>query len=674
MELSQLQGVGKARLEAMHAAGILSLRDLLYTVPVKYKDASAVIPAAAARAGEYACFYLRRVGEPKLAWFGKTCRVTSHWEDVSGELECSWFNQPWMKETLMKRTSALLYGRAERYGSTWRLVNPSLEDETRIAPVYRPVKGLPQKTHDKLVKQAMAFVESVCPETLPEGLLQKYNLRCCADSLRSLHAPQSMEDVGSARRRIAFEQMLLYQAAVYRVKSLRRHGVPMVLPEDRQRAYWSLLPFEPTAAQRRSLREIVSDMASDTAMARMVQGDVGCGKTAIAVGAMQLCTEAGYQAALMVPTEILARQHYAYCKTFFEKQGIACGLLVGGMCAGERRKAMIHLSNGDWRVVIGTHALISSEVVYQQLGLCITDEQHRFGVSQRTALLNKGLRGQGKDSRSAHLLVMSATPIPRSLALVMFGDLDVSVVDELPPGRLPVITRIVPEEKREDMYVFLRKMLAAGQQAYIVCPLVDESEEGAALKAATSHVAELQKGPLKGFTLGLTHGRQNAAEKERVIGAFAEGKIRVLVATTVIEVGVNVPAATAMIVEDADRYGLAQLHQLRGRVGRGSVKSWCFLMARENERLRALTKTNDGFEIARKDLELRGPGEILGTQQHGANKAAQSILYGDMGLLYEAARCVEEMEADSSQRIAWKWLQERAGQYLDQVTRTVSMS
>ncbi|MCL1855828.1 MAG: ATP-dependent DNA helicase RecG, partial [Clostridia bacterium] len=632
MELSQLQGVGKARLEAMHAAGILSLRDLLYTLPVRYRDVSAAIPAGAARAGVYACFFLRRVGEPKLVRFGNNSRVTSLWEDDTGELECTWFNQPWMKENLIKRTTALLYGRVERYGSRIQLVNPSLEDETRIMPVYRPIGGLPQKIHENLVKQAIAFVEAACPETITEKMLRKYNLYRCADSLHILHAPQNMEDIEPARRRIAFEQMLLYQTAVRMIKNLRRRGIPLSLPKNGQEAYWNLLSFEPTAAQRRTLQEIARDMASNNAMARMVQGDVGCGKTAVAVGAIQLCAAAGYQSALMAPTEILARQHYEHCKAFFTKQGVACGILTGGMGAVERREAIRHIASGHWQVVIGTHALISKDVVYQRLGLCITDEQHRFGVGQRTALLNKGLRAEGAESCSAHLLVMSATPIPRSLALIMFGDLDVSVVDELPPGRLPVATRIVPEEKRGNMYAFLRKMLDKGQQAYIVCPLVDESEADAALKAVTSHVAELQRGPLKGFKLGFTHGKQKSEEKERIISAFAEGKVQVLVTTTVIEVGVNVPAATAMIVEDADRYGLAQLHQLRGRVGRGSAKSWCFLLARENERLRALTKTNDGFEIARKDLELRGPGEILGSQQHGAGRTTQSVLYGDMGL------------------------------------------
>ncbi|MEA5016640.1 MAG: ATP-dependent DNA helicase RecG [Candidatus Limiplasma sp.] len=674
MELAALQGVGKARLAALNATGIFSLRDLLFSFPLRYKDAGSVQPLCQAQAGEYACFSLRRAGEPKLLRLGKSVRVTSLWEDDTGKLTCCWFNQPWMKQALMKRTRALIYGRVERYGGQWQMVNPSLEEESRIIPVYRPMEGVPQKVHESLTRQALAYVEEACPETLPQGLRQAHGLMGRGEAVRALHAPRSMGEVNAARRRIAFEQMLLYQAAVRRVKGLRKQAYPMEASLRRQEDYWARLPFTPTGAQRRTLAEIARDMASETAMGRMVQGDVGCGKTAIALGAMELCIRSGYQAALMAPTEILARQHYESARPFFQWQGIACGLLTGGMPAQERREALARLAGGEWQAVIGTHALISRDVAYRNLGLCVTDEQHRFGVGQRTALLNKGLSGQGEGARAPHLLVMSATPIPRTLALAMFGDLDVSVVDELPPGRLPITTRIVPEGKREGMYAFLREKLEAGRQAYIVCPLVEESEAMEALKAVTTHVAELAAGPLKGFALGLTHGKQPPAEKERTIQAFAQGKLQVLVATTVIEVGVNVPNATLMIIEDADRYGLAQLHQLRGRVGRGAEQSWCFLLAKENERLRALTKTNDGFVIAQKDLELRGPGEILGTQQHGMSPVAGALLFGDMALLYEAAQCVEEMESDPAQSQVWEELQLQAEQYLGDAAQRVSMS
>ena len=372
-------------------------------------------------------------------------------------------------------------------------------------------------------------------------------------------------------------------------------------------------------------------------MARMVQGDVGSGKTAVAMGAMLLCARAGWQAALMAPTELLARQHYEGMRAFFEAQGCPCGLLVGGMPAAKRREALENIASGAWRVVVGTHALISRDVVYQRLGLCVTDEQHRFGVAQRTALINKG----GDGTHAPHLLVMSATPIPRSLALVLYGDLDLSVIDELPPGRLPVNTRIVSEGKREAMYGFLREQLSAGRQAYIVCPLVEEDEDSGedGLKAVKAHAQELARGPLKGFRVGLTYGGQPSREKTAALADFAAGHTQVLVATTVIEVGVNVPNATVMIVEDADRYGLAQLHQLRGRwggeAGRAGAFSWpgpttaCALWPHKR-RLRGGPR---GSGAAR-------PGRTAGRAPAWRGGLAG---LGDAQLLYEAARCAEEL-------------------------------
>ena len=358
-------------------------------------------------------------------------------------------------------------------------------------------------------------------------------------------------------------------------------------------------------------------------------------------------------------------------KAFFEAKGFGCGLLLGSMTARERKEAKRCLETGEWRVAIGTHALISKSVVYQNLGLCITDEQHRFGVAQRTALINKG----ADQTHAPHLLVMSATPIPRSLALVMFGDLDISIMDELPPGRLPVTTRIVSEEKRDGMYGFLKKELDEGRQAYIVCSLVDESETAEQLKAAKSLADELQRGVLKEYRVGLTYGNQPAQEKEAALHDFASGVTNVLVATTVIEVGVNVPNASLMIIEDADRYGLAQLHQLRGRVGRGTAQSWCFLMAKANDRLRTLTSTNDGFEVARADLEQRGPGELLGTRQHGeALIPGGAAAFGSMQLLYEAAHCAEELQNDPTRKDAWAAVTEQAMKLVGRLSERVSIS
>ena len=487
MELSEIKGIGKTRLNALHAAGICSLRDLLYTVPCKYRDLGRMTTIAEAPPGMPATLQLVREGEAKLSRHGKLSRVTCTFSDDTARITAVWFNQPYMRNVLNNVTRLTLHGTVEPQGKGKKLLNPSIEKDLRIIPVYKPIEGLPQRIHEKIVREVLDQADEICYETLPEDIRAEYELIDCAEAIRSLHAPHNMDEVVQARRRFAFEQMLLYQAAVRMVREIRREG-PMILSDvqDRQ-TFWNALPFEPTGAQKRTLEEISADLSSGRAMARMVQGDVGSGKTAVAMGAMLLCVQAGYQCALMAPTEILARQHYEGMKPFFESRGYPCGLLLSGMTAQERRKAKRSLETGEWKVVIGTHALISKSISYCNLGLCITDEQHRFGVAQRTALINKGVSGE----TSPHLLVMSATPIPRSLALMMFGDLDLSIMDELPPGRMPVMTRVVSEDKREGMYGFLRKELEAGRQAYIVCSLVEESETTDCLKAAKEHASEL---------------------------------------------------------------------------------------------------------------------------------------------------------------------------------------
>lgn len=676
MELASLHGIGKNRLQALHAAGIDSLRDLLYAVPAKYRDTSACALIAHAREGERFTFDLVREGEAKLNRYGQRSRVTCTFSDESGHISACWFNQPWMREILNKTLRIRLHGTVAVHSGKKQLVNPTVEKEPGICPVYRPIEGLPHKVHEDIVAQALEYVEQLCPETLPAGVVERHHLCSGAEALRLLHRPTAMADVERGQRRFAFEQMLLYQAAVLGVKEMRRTGCPLDIQPGDTALFWQKMPFQPTGAQRRTLREIAADLSGSKAMVRMVQGDVGCGKTAVALGAMYLCARAGRQSALMAPTEILARQHYDSLKGFCQQNGIGCGLLLGGMPQRERRKALEAIKTGQWQVVIGTHALIGEQVVFADLGLCITDEQHRFGVAQRTALINKGvIRQEHNGGYAPHLLVMSATPIPRTLALVMFGDLDISVIDELPPGRKPVTTRLVSEEKRQGMYGFLRNELDAGRQAYIVCPLVSESEAADKLKAAKPHAESLQAGELEHYRVGLTYGAQPAAEKQETLRAFAAGEVQVLVATTVIEVGVNVPNASLMIIEDADRYGLAQLHQLRGRVGRGDQQSWCFLMAKPNERLRALTQSNDGFQIARTDLELRGPGEILGTRQHGeALLPGGSAAFGSMQLLYEAAECARLLQERPEYAEEWQTVAQSARRVLGTLESSISIS
>ena len=669
MELSDLRGIGSKRLEALHAANIDSLRDLLYTVPVRYVNMGELTAVSAAVHGAQQAFRLKRTGEAKVFYHGRLARVTCAFEDQTGKITGCWFNQPWMRNVLQNKDEVLLYGRVERTQRSVQLLNARMETSLRIVPVYRAIEGIPNKTRETLIAQALAHADSICAETLPAPVLAKYSLLPSAAAIRILHQPDTMANVAAAQRRIAFEQLLLYQIAVREFKRRDHTGYALAIDAGEEQSYWSTLPFMPTAAQKRTLLEITTDLRKPVAMARMVQGDVGCGKTAIAFGAMALCARAGMQAALMAPTEILARQHLESAQRTLAPLGISCGLLLSGMAAPERREALSAIRNGAWQVVIGTHALISQGVTYKNLGLCITDEQHRFGVGQRTRLIQKG-----SGAAAPHLLVMSATPIPRSLALMMYGDLDISVVDELPPGRTPVVTRIVPAEKRGDMYRYLRGELDKGHQAYIVCPLIEEDEGKAQLKAVETLHQTLKTGALRGMPIGVTHGRQSSQEKAETLAAFSQGKLKALIATTVIEVGVNVPNARIMIIEDAERYGLAQLHQLRGRVGRGSAESHCFLVGQENERLRALTQTNDGFVIARKDLELRGPGELLGTQQHGVSLWAGGADLLSGRLVHDAADCARELAENHTYVSVWQALRQQADALLKRSLRDISVS
>ena len=639
MELKDIRGVGPSRLEHLRAMGIVSLRDLLCALPVRYEDRTRIVPCREA-AGE--ALVKGVVAEPpRLSRFSGLTRVTASLRDESGRLALCWYNAPWMMQQLPVGEPLMLFGRVSERNGRRALQNPAVVTRLELLPVYRPVKGIPAKTFREMVQAALAAVDECCPETLPQGLRLRHGLCGRGAAIRQSHFPESFEALRLARRRLAFEEMLLYQAALSAVAGQRGGGFPLPIPAEGPAAFWERLPFAPTAAQRRVLEEIAADLRQDRAMSRLVQGDVGCGKTALAFGAMALVCAQGWQCAMMAPTEILARQHYESARALLEPMGLRCGLMVGSMRAKEKREAHEKAADGSWDIVFGTHALISEGVSYRRLGLVVTDEQHRFGVRQRSALQERGEAG----GRGPHVLVMSATPIPRTLALILYGDLDLSVVDELPPGRTPVRTRLVPEEKRAGMYAFLRDEVRRGRQAYVVCPLVEDSEQLEDVRSAQATYRALRDGELKDLRVGLTWGGQKPDEKEQTLAEFTRGELDVLVSTTVIEVGVNVPNASVMIVENAERFGLSQLHQLRGRVGRGSAESWCFLVAEGSSKLRILTQTNDGFLVAQKDLEQRGPGDLLGTRQSG--EAVQGfLLNGDVQLLEESARCWRELASD----------------------------
>ena len=625
-ELSQIRGFGPKRLEALDRRGVHTAQDLLERLPTGYRDTTRPLSPAQMTEGTQACFQGFVTGKPALHRARGMQWVSATVADELGRIRCMWFNQSWMKDRLYDTQQVTLYGRAVRKKSGLFVVNPTMEEPGSIVPVYAPVSGVGQKALRDAVRLLLDEYDE--PDPLPASFVRRHGLMDRREALEAAHFPRDAATLERAKERLAFEELLLFQAAVCGEAGGRKPSLPLDVRDEWIDAFFASLPFPPTGAQRRAVAEIAQDIRGNRAMARMVQGDVGCGKTLIALCALYLCARAGGQGALMAPTEILAAQHFESAVQTLAPLGVRCGLITGSMTAAERRRAREAAASGEWQVIIGTHALLSEGVAFDNLRLVITDEQHRFGVRQRTTLEGKGL--------APHVLVMSATPIPRSLSLVLYGDLDLSVVDELPPGRTPVRTRIVPEDRREGLYGFIRAEAAKGFQTYVVCPLVgEEDQDDPDVRSAAQVQRELTQ-VLAPLRVGLLHGRMNRLDKERTLEQFAAGELEVLVATTVIEVGVNVPRATVMVVEGADRFGLAQLHQLRGRVGRGSQESWCFLMAEPNERLRTLAATNDGFAVAQKDLELRGAGEFFGTRQHGEPQMPALMLSSDARLLMRA--------------------------------------
>jgi len=658
MQLGDLKGLGKVRIEALRAAGIFSLRDLLYTLPRGYQDTTNITKIADLQVGVACAVEGAFSGKARLNRFKGMSSVTAVLKDETGSVQCVWFNQAWMKDQLPSDTETVLYGRLEIKNGRRQMVGPRIVKERGLTPLYRPLPSLPSKVFAGLMMQVLPLVHEICHETLPEGLLKRHGLPDVFTALTQIHQPGDAESLKAANRRMAFEKALMYLAGMSAFRARNEAGIIISRCDRLAEEYWQGLGFEATGSQRSILDEILNDMAAVTPMSRLVQGDVGCGKTAIAFGALLACVQAGYQGAMMAPTEILATQHFKSAEALFRPLDIGVGLLHSGIKGVKRKEALSKIASGEWQVVIGTHALISKGVEYKDLGLVITDEQHRFGVSQRTALINKG------NGLAPNVLVMSATPIPRTLALILYGDLDISIVNEMPKGRKKIETRLVPQNKRKGMYEFVHEQVKKGQQVYIVCPLVEDSESLDDVKAAQSHYRALKKGDLKDLRVGLTYGNQPAQEKNDVIDAFAKGEIDVLVSTTVIEVGVNVPNATVMIIEDADRFGLSQLHQLRGRVGRGNEQSWCFLLAEANERLKTIAATNDGFEIAQKDLELRGPGDVIGTRQSGQAIETDLFLVSDSRLLEEVTNCMERLKTDKTLLGEWAIVSAHARNYI----------
>lgn len=646
-----VKGVGPKKAALLEKLHIRTLRDALETYPRDYEDRTVLTRIADIdEDGKYA---IRAVvgTEPKVNRIRKgltlvKCTIF----DETGSLHVTWFNNPYAAALVRVGQEYLFYGRVQLSGRMPMLVSPQAEkiaagDEHpgRIVPVYPLTAGLTQRDLARVTEAALDAVPGDWPDPLPEVLRAKYDLPDAADALAAIHRPQTTADVQQARRRMVFEELFLLCCGLQQLKERRRADHGFVFSAAGLADYLAALPFAPTGAQRRAIDEIAADCASGRPMNRLVQGDVGSGKTVVAAALCALAAQNGYQAAFMAPTEILAAQHAETLAPLLEKLGVTCTLLTGSMGAAQKRAALAAIESGQAQVVVGTHALIQQSVSFHRLGAVVADEQHRFGVAQRAALAGKG--------EAPHVLVMSATPIPRTLALIMYGDLDVSVLDELPPGRQPVETYAVGQNMRRRITAFIDKQIEEGGQVYVVCPLVEEGE--LELKSAEQHVVDLQKA-LPHRRVAVLHGRMKNADKERVMQAFTAKEYDILVATTVIEVGVDVPNANLMVVEDADRFGLSQLHQLRGRVGRGKRQSYCIFFGADKgqtarERLKILCKTNDGFEVARADLAQRGPGDFFGRRQHGLPALHVADLAADLALMQHAREEAEQILAADPQ-------------------------
>ena len=638
-----LKGVGPKKAALLRNLDIYTVNDLLYHFPRLYEDRGNVIPISQTEIGVHAVVCGRILNSSLRQVNARLHILNVLVGDDTDNITAVWFNQKHLAPKMEYGKTIMLYGKIERkYGTKEIMVLDYLfvqdQEEAkaveRLIPVYPSTGNFSQKSFRSLLKELWLKYQIYLTEDLPEELLVKHKLMGLKDAMAAMHFPKTMLEQEEARRRLAYEELLVLQMAVLAnripesVIGIKRPVTPSLLAE-----FGKFLAFELTAAQKRVIEEIFVDMESVKPMARLVQGDVGSGKTMVAAAALYKNALSGYQGALMAPTEILARQHYENLLPLFKKSKLETALFTGDL-SGKAREALLEkLKNGEIGIIIGTHTLIQKQVHFAKLGLAVTDEQHRFGVMQRQAISQKG--------NYPDILVMTATPIPRTLALTVYGDLNLSVIDEMPPNRKQIETYAVAYDKEKRVFDFIKKALLRGEQAYIVCPLVEESAK-LSLEAAVSLAKRLAQGEFKGFKVALLHGKLKAAEKEALMNDFAAGKVQVLVSTTVIEVGIDVPNATIMLVRDAERFGLAQLHQLRGRVGRGELKSYCILMHNSlnhiaYKRLQTMCKTNDGFEIAEMDLELRGPGEIFGTRQHGLPEMRVANLAKD-GRLMELAR------------------------------------
>jgi len=676
-DVRYIKGIGEQRAKALSKLDIRTLRDLISWFPRKYDDRTQAKKIADLAPGEAACVAAMIASPPTVSHIRKGMDLVKvRAVDETGVLDVTFFNQTWLKNSLRQGETYIFYGRAEGNLLRRTMASPVVEQEDRrevtgrIVPIYPLTAGVSQLILSRSIRQGLDACADILPDVLPDRVRQEHHLCRIGYAYENIHFPESAEALDIARRRLAFEELFLFTIGL---KRLRRRREVVHVPPCRtvdMEAFYTALPFTLTDAQRRCVEEALADMRSGTPMNRLCQGDVGSGKTMVAAACVYFCVKNGRQAALMAPTEILAQQHYAGLAPLLENLGIRCALLTGSTPAKAKRSIAAQLEGGEIGFVIGTHALITGGLAYADLGLVVTDEQHRFGVAQRAALAAKG--------EHPHTLVMSATPIPRTLALILYGDLEVSVIDQLPPGRRPIETYAVPGSYHPRVYNFIRKLAAEGRQAYIVCPMVEAGDDlPDERKAVTEYAKKLQAEVFPDLRVAFVHGKMKPREKDAVMAAFAAHGTDILVSTTVIEVGVDVPNAAVMVIENAERFGLSQLHQLRGRVGRGKHQSYCILISdnrseETRQRLRVMTKTRDGFKIAEEDLRLRGPGDFFGERQHGLPGLRVADIGCDTQLLKEAQAAAEDLLAEDPELTQYPATAERVAELFTQKADTLN--
>ncbi len=629
--LTSIKKIGLERAKSFAALGLFSFSDLIHFMPRDYHDFSKPKKISEAEDGKFAAFEILSIGTPKTIRLKSGITLSSvSFSDSTGYLQAVFYNQPYMLRSIPTKPGGYALGKVDKKHGA-KLINPIFVDELPgIQPIYPLTHGLTQNVVRSSVRTAMTYCLHEVQDKLGEELCREFNLMGIHDALTNIHFPQDKTSLNAAKHRLAFESALNFTLILEIMRSERtaNKGISFDIGSTLDE-FKSLLPFAPTEAQIKVMFEIGQDMASSRPMNRLVQGDVGSGKTILALYAMFVAMKNGYQSVLMAPTEILAEQHFKLLNRLF---GDKAALITRSLSAKKRNELLEDIRTGKCVMITGTHALIESRVEFHKLGVVITDEQHRFGVNQRAKLSGK--------SSAPDVMIMSATPIPRTLSLILYGDLDVSTVDGMPPGRKPVITRFVPCGKRIAMYRYIENEIRKnGSQAYVVCPMIEDNDTLANVNSAEAVFDELNQN--LSVKSALLHGKLKSCEKDEIMTAFRQGKIDLLVSTTVIEVGVDIPNARIIVIESADRFGLAQLHQLRGRVGRGSDESYCFLLSSSDsgtakERLNTLISTNDGFKIAEKDLELRGPGDFIGTRQSGIAGLGTAMLMSDLSTLIQA--------------------------------------